>query len=508
MNPLSCQLLIAAIHQTVLAGTILCASEWNQFRGPNGSGVLANGNPPVALSPSNQSWKTLLPTGHSSPILAQDQIIVTGEDGTHLETIALNKRTGKIIWRKNVPDAPKETVHEANGRASSTPCSDGKHIYTYFGSYGLLCYDLKGNQVWERAIPTPKSMYGMSTSPILHGNTVILVLDDDRDLPDSQLSRSKVIAFNKTNGEILWETPRPYNRSGWSTPMIWSYDGGEDLVVLGNGRVYGYDPASGKERWYANGFTRETIAIPIAGDGKLFTSASMRGGRGDLQLDPEPFWNAVLQFDTNQDQQISKDEITEYFTIPLRPELSIEHPGFGIPLPKKNPARKERQEQFFDWRDQNKDGIWTKDEYFADMQIGSGRPLMAAISPGGNGDITASNVEWELRRGIPEIPSPVCYKHRIYLLRDGGLLSCVNAGNGKQIYRERLNASGQYTASPIIANGRLYGFSQEGMVTVVALGDTFQIVSQSDLNSSITATPALDHDTIYVRTETELQAFR
>ena len=290
--------------------------------------------------------------------------------------------------------------------------------------------------------------------------------------------------------------------------MIWSYEGGKDLVVLGNGRVYGYDPVSGKERWYANGFTRETIAVPIAGDGKLFASASMRGGRGDLQLDPEPFWNAVLQFDTNQDQQVSKDEISKYFTILLRPELPIEHPGFGIPLPKNDPARKQRQEQFFDWRDQNKDGIWTKDEYFADMQIGSGRPLMAAISPGGTGDITSSNMEWELRRGIPEIPSPIHHKHRIYLLRDGGLLSCVDAQNGKQIYRERLNASGQYTASPVIANGHLYAFSQEGKATIVALGDTFRIVAQTDLKTGITATPALDQDTLYIRTEDALLAYR
>lgn len=483
-------------------------SEWNQFRGPNGSGVLTNGKPPTELSSGNQAWTTSLPSGHSSPVLTQNLLIVTSESEAQLETIALHKQSGEILWRTKAPSIDMEKVHEANGRASSTPCTDGVHIYSYFGSYGLLCYDLAGKLVWEKAIPTPKSMYGMSTSPILHGESVILVLDDDRNLPDSQLSRSKVIALDKASGKLLWETPRPYNRSSWSTPMIWTHHEGSDLVVLGNGRVYGYAPETGDERWYVNGFALETIAIPVAGNNRLFASASMRGGRGDLQLDPEPFWQAILTFDQNEDQQISKSEITTYFTIPLRPELPVEHPGFGIPLPKAPKARKERQEQFFDWRDQNKDGLWTRDEYFADMQIGSGRPLMAAISPGGRGDVTASKVDWELRRGIPEIPSPVYFGQRIYLLRAGGLLSCVDASNGKTIYRERLQAPGQYAASPVIANRHLYCASQEGVISIVPIGDTFRIAGQADLQTGITATPALDQDTLYIRTETELIAYR
>lgn len=508
MNQLSYTLIIAAICLAVLDGTITFASEWDQFRGPNGSGLLVSSQPPTDLSPSSRAWKTSIPTGHSSPILAGNQIILTGENGTNLETIALDKRSGEILWRKNAPTEPKESVHEANGRASSTPCTDGKLIYSYFGSYGLLCYDLDGNQIWEKPIPTPKSMYGMSTSPILHGESVILVLDDDQNLPDSKLSRSKVMALDKASGKLLWETPRPYNRSGWSTPMIWTHQEGSDLVVLGNGRVYGYAPETGDERWYVNGFALETIAIPVAGNNRLYASASMRGGRGDLQLDPEPFWQAILTFDQNKDQQISKSEISTYFTIPLRPELPVEHPGFGIPLPKAPKARKERQEQFFDWRDQNKDGLWTRDEYFADMQIGSGRPLMAAISPGGHGDVTASKVDWELRRGIPEIPSPVYFDQRIYLLRAGGLLSCVDASNGKTIYRERLQAPGQYAASPVIANGHLYCASQEGVISVAPIGDTFRITSQADLKTGITATPALDQNTLYIRTENALLAYR
>ncbi|MBT5926440.1 MAG: PQQ-binding-like beta-propeller repeat protein [Verrucomicrobia bacterium] len=484
------------------------ADPWNQFRGPNGSGVALKTEAPLELIPSHAVWNTPIPVGHSSPIKTGNSIFLTGQEGGLFEIIALEARNGGIKWRRKIPVSQVEKVHAANSLTSSTPCSDGEYVYVYLGSYGLLCYDMNGNLKWEKRIPTPKSLYGMSTSPILYKDSVILVLDDDQNLPDSQLSRSKVIAVDKSSGINIWETPRPYNRSNWSTPMIWRHDQGNDLVVLGNGRIYGYEPATGNEKWYVNGFSRETIAIPVAGAGKLFASSSMRGGRGDLQLDPEPFWNAVLQFDANSDQKISTDEMSHYFTIPLRPELPIDHPGFGIPLPFNPEARKKRQKQFFDWRDQNSDGLWTKEEYFADMSIGSGRPLMAAILPGGSGDITESEVAWELRRGIPEIPSPVYHDQRVYLLRDGGILSCVNAGNGESFYRERLNAPGQYTASPIVTNDHIYCFSQQGKATVIQTGDVFKITSQSELGASITATPAIDTSSIYVRTSEGLIAFR
>jgi outer membrane protein assembly factor BamB len=316
-----------------------------------------------------------------------------------------------------------------------------------------------------------------------------------------------VIALDKGTGDLSWETPRPYNRGAWSTPMIWKHESGTNLVVVGNGRVYGYTVATGGELWYVNGFSREPIAVPVSGNGQLYVSVSMQGGRGDAQLDPEPFWMAALQFDRNGDGRIGRDEITEHFTLPFRPELPPGHPGFGLPLPEDPAQRKRRQEELFGWRDQNKDGFWTREEFTADMSVGQGRPNLAAIRPGGQGDITDSHVSWNLRQGIPEIPSPVFHEDRLYLVRDGGILSCVQADSGEVIYRERLGAAGQYSGSPVIADDRLYLFSTRGVVTVVKCGDAFEVVHQADLGSRIVATPALDIDSLYVRTDEALVAF-
>jgi outer membrane protein assembly factor BamB len=131
-----------------------------------------------------------------------------------------------------------------------------------------------------------------------------------------------------------------------------------------------------------------------------------------------------------------------------------------------------------------------------------------SIRPGGQGDITESHVSWELHRGIPEIPSPVYYQHRVYMVRDGGLVSCVNAGTGDLLYQERLGAVGQYSASPVIACDHIYILSTQGVVTVVKTGDTFQIAHQADLSAPVFATPALDENSLYIRTGNSLMTFR
>ena len=484
------------------------SAHWNQFRGPNGAGIAAEFKPPLKIVADQAEWKTPVPQGKSSPVLWTDRVFLTGVEGGRLTTLALDAKSGKVLWKRLAPEVPLEQVHRANSVAASTPCADEDHVCVYFGSYGLLCYDHEGLEQWAKPIPTPESMYGVATSPILHGQLLILILDDDANMEDSRLSRSRVIALDKATGEVVWETPRPYNRGAWSSPMIWKHESRTDLVVPGNGRVYGYEPAAGAELWHVSGFSREPIAVPVAGNGQLYVSVSMQGGRGDVELDPEPFWTAMLAFDRNGDGLIGRDEITKDFTSPFRPELLPGHPGFGMPLPADPDKRRKRQNDIFNRRDRNKDGFWTKQEFVADMKVGRGQPNLAAIRPGGRGDITETHVTWNLRRGIPEIPSPVFYAGRLYLVRSGGILSCVHADSGQVIYRQRLGASGQYSASPIVANDHVYLFSNRGVLTVVKCGDEFTVTHQADLDASIAATPALDRDSLYLRTDDALMAFR
>ena len=484
-------------------------AEWNQFRGPRGSGVSPDGRPPVRIGADNLAWKTPVSGGLSSPVLYRNRLFLTAVDEDDgFVTLAFDSETGDLLWSRNAPEAPPEKVHEVNSRATPTPFVDENRVYVYFGAYGLLCYDHSGELLWTREIPTPKSLYGSATSPVGYRGSLILVLDNDANLPDSKLSRSRILALDKSTGDVLWETPRPFFRSGWSTPTIWDHGSGRDLVVLGSGRVSGYNPDTGAEKWFATGFSRETIAIPVVGKGLIYAMAAQLGGVPDEKIDPEPFWKAVLQFDVNKDQRIERGEMTGHFTFPLRPELPPGHPGYGIPLPKDEKERGKRLDSILGWIDRDNDGFWTESEFVANISRGRGKPRLMAIRPGGKGDITESHVAWQLHRNIPEIPSPLFHDGRIYLVRNGGILAGVNAKNGGVLYRERLGGSGQYSASPVAAGGYLYLVSNRGLVSVVREGDAFELVHEHNLGEAGKVSPAIDALTIYFRTSGHLLAFR
>ena len=219
--------------------------QWNQFRGPNGSGVMNQCQPPLQIDVAHATWTVALPPGHSSPVLSDSQLFLTAIDGERLITMAFDKASGNLAWRKEAPKTLIEKVHQTNSPAASTPWVDAERVVVYFGSFGLLCYDHEGTLLWQKPIPTPRSLYGMSTSPIAFEDSIILVLDNENKLPDSELSQSKVIAVDVRTGDLRWEAPRPLLRSGWSTPMIWSHPGGKDLVVLGHRRLCAYNPSTG-----------------------------------------------------------------------------------------------------------------------------------------------------------------------------------------------------------------------------------------------------------------------
>jgi len=510
------RLALSPLLSFLLLASFATAQSWNEFRGPAGTGVAAEAKPPLKPDPTAPAWKsTRQPQGQSSMVIHNGRLFTTtvgspdSPDG--LSTIALDTKNGKLLWQKAAPTEELERVHKSSSPAASTPLVDAERLYVYFGSFGLLCYDHDGKEVWRKPIPTPKSLYGTAGSPIDAGTNLILVVDNDNNAPESRGSASKILCVNKATGATVWEQARPFHRSGWSTPTLWHHEqdgkATTELVVLGNGSVVGYDAASGTYKWHVTGFPRETIARPVVAGNHIVLSCA-HGAVSEDTLDPAPFWAAMKRFDTDASGAIEKDEIGRHFTLPFRPELPLDHPGFGMPLPDDPGKRSKRQNGLFDHMDQDKDGAITEAELAAGIRGRKGKPRLMAIRPGGEGDITASHVAWEHTKGIPEIPSPLYHDNRLYLVRNGGLLSCVNAETGEQIYRERLGASGQYRASPVLANGHLYLVSERGSVSVVKAGDAFEKVHSFELGDPCLTTPVIAGDTIYFRTKFEVVAFR
>lgn len=472
---------------------------WNQFRGPNGQGVVEADRIAVHFCPeSNVIWKTAIPAGHSSPVIWNNRIFLTASEPARekeLISLGIDRQDGKILWRQVIQAETKVSFHPLNNPASSTPVADDKHVYIYFGTYGLICYNHAGNEVWRRKIDTPKSKYGMATSPILYKEKVIMVLDGDG-------GSSCLLAVNRDTGQTVWEQPRPLFRAGWSTPMVWRHGQAEELIVLGSRRLTSYDPSTGAEIWWAGGFPDETVGIPVTGEGLLFASAAALGGRGDDKLDAAATWKITIgQFDRNHDNQIQRDEMTEGFAFIQRPELPKDNPGYGLPV-----GDMDTLLRIFDY---DKSGIISEEEW---MQAMSGfatlsRPTLAAIRPGAAKDARQSHVAWEIQRGIPETPSLLYYRGKLYLLRDGGVLTCLEASTGKELFQERIGAAGQYTASPIAAGEKIIAASVQGVVTVIQADDKLNVLARNNLCERIYATPAIAENKIYLRTAGHLYAW-
>jgi outer membrane protein assembly factor BamB len=161
--------------------------------------------------------------------------------------------------------------------------------------------------------------------------------------------------------------------------------------------------------------------------------------------------------------------------------------------------------------DTNKDSFLDAPEWirFLDLMkdFTSRRHGVAAVTPNGSGDLTSSAIHWMEHRNVPEVPSPLVYRERVYAVMNGGILTCLNAQSGKVIYRARIGAPGPYYAAPVGGNGKVLFASGDGIISVIEVGDELKVVSQVDLGEPIFATPALVGNAMYVRSTNSVWAF-
>jgi outer membrane protein assembly factor BamB len=244
---------------------------WPQFRGPGSSG-LGDGTPPVHFGPDhNVLWKTPVGTGLSSPIVWEDRVFLTEFDQAtkQLATLGIDRRTGKILWRRTVAPTQIEKVHELSSPAGATPVTDGERVYVYFGSYGLVSYDLNGSPKWDRPLPNPENPYGAVASPIVAGDLLVL---------NHQGKEAYLLAVNRRDGRTVWKTDRSKFQYGWSTPVHWRHDGVDEILVLGGDfkpdqRLMAYNLSDGAERWWIGGLPPCGKSTPVIGGGLLFFAA-------------------------------------------------------------------------------------------------------------------------------------------------------------------------------------------------------------------------------------------
>ena len=320
---------IAAVLLVGFVSTQLIADEslkyWPQWRGPNWNGVASEADPPVTWSETkNLRWKALIEgNGWGTPIVWGDRIFLLTAialdkkmpvpdvipDGTpninlHPQVIrswkpqkfaivCIDRITGKLLWREIVHEAmPHQGHHRKGGFASASPVTDGKHIYAYFGSFGLYCYDFEGRFVWKKDFE-PQAMedsLGEGSSPALFGDRLVIIVDQER--------QSYVLAIDKRTGQEIWKQNRD-ETSNWSTPRIFTHEGLRQVVVNGE-TVRSYDLTTGELMWRCGGHTASAIPMPAVGHGLVFTASGWKkdtlqaialGKRGDLTDSKSVVWS-------------------------------------------------------------------------------------------------------------------------------------------------------------------------------------------------------------------------
>lgn len=413
-----------------------------------------------------------MPWSPSSPCIWGEQLFLTAFADNELQTRCYQRRDGKLAWSRGVKPDKLEMFHSTESSpAASTPATDGERVVSYFGSFGLVCYDLQGKELWRHPLPTALSLggYGTSTCPQIAGNLVVVSRDRD--------DASSLLALDLHTGQTVWETPRPDSFGTFGTPIIWRNNDVEEVVVPGPLRLRGYALKTGKEDWLIDGTTPFVCTTPVVGDGLLFFAA-WSDGKAD---DPWPTWEKFLEeHDKNKDGVVTLDEFDD------------------------------ASRDYYRGLDVNRDGKIDKSDWDRLMgALSKGENVMLAVKPGGQGNITATHVAWKATRGLPYVASPLFYDGRVYLIKNGGLVSSLDARSGKPYYfQERIGAEGNYYSSPVAADGRIYIASVTGKVTVFkAGGDKPEILHQADFGERISATPALAENNLYLRTKSSLYAF-
>jgi len=458
----------------LLAGPIAAGDSWPQFRGPNGSGRPSVDAPlPSEIGPTkNFIWSTELPGGHSSPVIVGERIFLTAERDTHLVTLALERSTGKVLWERDAGNERLEEIHPIGSHAQPSPAADSERVVVFFGSYGLFCYDHCGALLWKVPLGPFKNNYGAGSSPILRGGLVILNQDHDID--------SFLLAVDKRTGKVVWKADRSEFPRGFSTPIIWENGGRDQIVVTGGLRVCGYDPDKGRELWTVRGSARTCSMTPVVGnDGTLFVTEWTPGGDETDRIVADPFDELIARYDVNKNHQLERDEV------PRGPLGSR-----------------------FDQIDRDKNGHITAREYeWARNIFNSAQNATLAISPGPQGDATATHVRWRAAKNLPYIPSPVFFRGSLYMIKNGGIVSCVDATTGKLLKQKRAPGAHDYYGSPVIGDGKLFVVDVAGLATVFTATPELKVVSQADFDEPTYATPALVDGHIYLRTGKRLYCF-
>jgi outer membrane protein assembly factor BamB len=392
----------------------LRAENWPQFRGPTGQGISSETNVPLKWSATeNIAWKTPLPgQSWSSPIVWSNYVFTTTatDAGESCRVLALDSRTGKILWNNEVFNQVPRHKQARNTFATPTAATDGERVYACFGDGSFAALNFAGVIVWTNRDYPFFGEHGLGTALRLHEGSLIMARDGSSDGQDKTLGwqkswdQSYVLALDAKTGHQRWKTGRGLSRISHGTPVVCEHEG-RILVVSEAGDVLqGFDFNTGDRLWSDEVIGEGKVPSPVVGEGLVFTAG-----------------------------------------------------GWG------------------------------------------GKETIKAFRLGGSGDLKKANLVWEQKKGMPKVPSMIYLKPHLFVVTDGGIACCLKAATGEIVWQERLG--GNFSASPVAAEGHIYFVGDNGETSVIEAGPEFKLLAKNPLGETVQASPAISHGRIFIRTE-------
>jgi outer membrane protein assembly factor BamB len=400
----------------LLAGMLVQAENWPQWRGPYGNGSSGEKGLPVKWGPNeNIAWKLDMPsrTG-ATPIVWGELVFLNVADGDKLELWAVDRNKGAVRWKASMGGG-NYRINKQN-MSSPSPVTDGKTVWALTGTGILKAFDLSGKELWMRDIQKDYGQFGLNwgfaSSTLLHNGALYLPVLHGMKTDDP----SYVLKIDGKAGKTVWRVERPTNAQhespdAYTTPVIARAGNSEELVVSGGDIVTGHDLNTGKELWRANGLNPNNdgnfriIASPLAHDGLVYAPTRIR-------------------------------------------------------------------------------------------------PLLA-LRPGGRGDVTKSHLAWTFSNG-PDVPTPVSDGKYFYAPNDRGIVWCLDAKTGAEVYAGQRMKPAIYSSSPVLADGKIYITSEPGLTTVLKAGPQFEILAENDMAEYTLSTIAVSEGQLFLRTEKAL----
>ncbi len=441
---------VAAVLTVALSS--LRAENWGNWRGPNYNGSTTEKNLPATFSRTeNILWTAPMPgPSGASPVVWDDYVFVSSTDDAAKTCVALafDRKTGKELWRAKISDGAGRD--RMSTFSNSSPVTDGKHVWFFYGNGELVCFEVAGKEVWRRNIEKDYGQFAFqwtfSTSPLLHdGRLYLQVLQrnvpvNGRGKQDGPIE-SYLLAMDPKTGKELWRVVRPSEAQqesleAFSTPTPYTHNGREELLIVGGDCISGHDPDTGKEYWRWGTWNPTRI--------------------GHWRLVPSPTAGAGV-------------------VLACGPKDS---PVYAVKLGGKGTLT-------------HKDLSWQSFIQTSEDPNASARPL-------------------DVRELSSDVPTPLFYEGKFYILNGTKKkLLCIEP-DGKVVWSGDLKGKGIFQSTPTAADGKIYMMSFAGEVFVVqAGGSEFKLLHMAEMGegeNTLRAAIPISQGQLFVRTSKALFA--